>query len=214
MGEFFGEFEERGVGAWVGGEIEGGVGVGGGGGVVVLLGGGDGQEELVFPIAAHARGVERLYEFDDAGGVGACLTSAPTHTTIYDIFTFRHHVARQDEMIVLVLEIDLFEQMLQLLPAAVHIAHEYQSLPLARQMLHVQVANLYHVLEVVARIAAVRHQRRLVHEPELVLVCGVPRAEDSPPADQEDECACESDDGVPLHASRESINLVVYRLWY
>ena len=42
MGEFFGEFEERGVGAWVGGEIEGGVGVGGGGGVVVLLGGGDG----------------------------------------------------------------------------------------------------------------------------------------------------------------------------
>jgi hypothetical protein len=35
------------------------------------LGVGDGEEELVFPVAADAGGAEVADEFDDAGGVGA-----------------------------------------------------------------------------------------------------------------------------------------------
>lgn len=72
-GELLGEFEEVGVCAGVRGQVEGEVvGGGGGGGGVVPLGFGDGEEELVFPVAADTGCAKVLDELDDARGVGAC----------------------------------------------------------------------------------------------------------------------------------------------
>jgi hypothetical protein len=112
-------------------------------------------------------------------------------------------------MVVLVPEADLVQQVLELFPAAVHVANKDQALPLVGEVLLVHVLDLDHVLEVGAHVAAVAHERGLVHESLLVQVHRVSRPEVEPPAEEEEECGGEEPQGGALDASREAVDPVL-----
>lgn len=77
--------------------------------------------------------------------------------------TLRDHVASQDQMVVLVVEVDLLQQMLQLLPAPMNIADKDESPLLLRQVLLVHVADLDHAPKVGAHVAPIAHSWCGVH---------------------------------------------------
>jgi hypothetical protein len=112
-------------------------------------------------------------------------------------------------MVVLMAEVDLPEQMLQLLSAAMHVANEDESALLLRQVLLVHIANLDHALEVRAHVAAVAHLRRVVHVFQLLLVLRVPRTDVDPPADEEENNDGEAEDRVALDAPRKLVDAVL-----
>jgi hypothetical protein len=112
-------------------------------------------------------------------------------------------------MVVLVVEVDLLQQVLQLFPTPVYIAHKDKSIPLLREMRLVHVFDLDQTLELRAHIAAVAHSRRLVHGPNLLYVRGVSRPKVCPPAYEEEECDAEAHKKGALDPPRKPVESVL-----
>jgi hypothetical protein len=123
--------------------------------------------------------------------------------------TLCDHIACQDQMVVLVGEMNLFQQMLQLFFTAVYIANKDQSIPPLREMLLVHVLDLDHVLEVWAHIAPITHGRCLIHQTYFLLVCRVPWSKVGPPAYKEEKCEGEGSEEGALDPPRKSIDSVL-----
>ena len=167
---------------------------------VTILRVGDGEQELVFPVSAHAGSADLLGELDDA----------------WRVWALGYHVAGHDEVVVLVVEVDLLEEMLQFLSAAMDIADEDESAVLLRQMLLVHVADLDHALELWPDIAAVAHRWCVVHEMQLRSVCCVSRPKVCPPTYQKENRDYEIRDTVALYPPGDSVGCACDRrleLW-
>ena len=138
---------------------------------VAVLCFGDGEQEFVLPVSAHAGSADFLSELDDTGRVWA----------------FGYHVTDQNDVVVFVVEVELLEEVLKFLSAAVDVADEDEAVVVVGEVLLVHVANLYHALECRAHVVAVAHGRCIVHEVELCFVYCAPWAKVCPPTYQEED---------------------------
>jgi hypothetical protein len=132
---------------------------------------GDAEEQLVFPVAADARGAEFGGEFNYTGGIGP----------------LGDHVAGEHEVVVFVAEVYFCEEALEVFAAAVHVADENEAVALGGEVLGVHGLHFDQALEFGRDVTAVAHGGRRVHVGEFLQVRGASWAKVGDPAQQEDE---------------------------
>jgi len=108
-------------------------------------------------------------------------------------------------VVVFVGKVDLLEEVLEFVFAAVDVADEDEALVVRGEVLLVHVANLDHALECWAHVVAVAHRRCIVHEVHFCLLCCAPWAKVRPPTNQEEDEDGEIRQTVAFYASRYAV---------